>query len=220
MTSVFKKSFYLVIILVLGIISNGICQPRFIPENFSELAKYAEESVVNIRTFKKGKTLVNPYGESQAPFEEFLRRFYGGDIPRKERDQRSLGSGFIVAEDGFIVTNNHVVKDSDTITVKLKNGEEYEAKVVGTDPNTDLAIIKIKAGKKLPFLKFGDSKGLKVGEWVVAIGSPFGLEQTVTAGIVSAKGRVIDDGHFKGLFSDFIQTDASINPGNSGGPLF
>ncbi|PID77898.1 MAG: peptidase [Deltaproteobacteria bacterium] len=187
---------------------------RFIPENFSQLAKSAENSVVNIRTVRKAE-----YGRYPAPggrgndlFDEFFRKFYEG-MPRQE--QRSLGSGFLISSDGYIVTNNHVVENADLISVKLKNGKEYDAKKIGSDPNTDLALIKIKSGSKLPYLKFGDSKKLKVGEWVVAIGSPFGLEQTVTAGIVSAKGRVIQ----AGPYDDFIQTDASINPGNSGGPL-
>lgn len=211
-----KRGFNYVIILIVStfLFCTSASAVRFIPENFSELAKYAEDSVVNIRTVKKNrkKELINP-GNGD-PFEELFRRFYGG-MPRKDYDQKSLGSGFLIDSKGYIVTNNHVVQDADTITVKLKNGEEYEAKSIGTDPNTDLALIKIDAKKDLTHLSFGNSKEVNVGEWVVAIGSPFGLEQTVTAGIVSAKGRVID----AGPYDDFIQTDASINPGNSGGPL-
>jgi serine protease Do len=188
--------------------------PRFIPENFSELAKHAENSVVNIRTVKKAVAGRNFYSPGNDLFDEFFKKFYEG-LPQREYEQKSLGSGFLIDAEGFIVTNNHVVADADEIKVKLKTGEEYDAKKIGTDPNTDLALIKIESEKKLPFLEFGNSDELKVGEWVVAIGSPFGLEQTVTAGIVSAKGRVID----AGPYDDFIQTDASINPGNSGGPL-
>lgn len=188
--------------------------PRFIPENFSELAKSAEEAVVNIRTVKTAKAGRNMFPQGNDLFDEFFRRFYEG-MPQNEYQQRSLGSGFIIDEDGYIVTNNHVVENADTISVKLKNGEEYEAKKIGADKNTDLALIKITVPHKLHYLDFGDSEKLNVGEWVVAIGSPFGLEQTVTAGIVSAKGRVIQSGPY----DDFIQTDASINPGNSGGPL-
>ena len=135
--------------------------------------------------------------------------------PSRDYKQRSLGSGFIIDKEGHIVTNNHVIEDADEIKVKLADGEEYDAKLVGRDPNTDLALIKIKRASDLVPLEMGDSDNLDVGSWVVAIGSPFGLEQTVTAGIVSAKGRVIG----AGPYDNFIQTDASINPGNSGGPL-
>ena len=132
-----------------------------------------------------------------------------------EFKQNGAGTGFIFDKDGHIVTNHHVVKDADKITVVLKDKREFEAEIIGRDPHTDLALIKIDAGKDLPTARLGSSDKLQVGEWVAAIGSPFGLEQTVTAGIVSAKGRVIGSGPY----DDFIQTDASINPGNSGGPL-
>jgi serine protease Do len=134
---------------------------------------------------------------------------------QREFKQPSLGSGFIIDKDGFVVTNNHVIEDADQIKVKLKDEREFDAKIVGRDANTDIALLKIASGQDLPAVKLGDSDELKVGQWVVAIGSPFGLEHTVTAGIVSAKGRVIGSGPY----DDFIQTDASINPGNSGGPL-
>ena len=135
-------------------------------------------------------------------------------MPRSFETQ-SLGSGFIISQDGYILTNNHVVENASEITVILHNEKTYSAKVIGTDPKTDLALIKIDA-KGLPTVRLGDSDKLQVGEWVMAIGNPFGLAETVTAGIVSAKGRVIGSGPY----DDFIQTDASINPGNSGGPLF
>jgi serine protease Do len=188
-----------------------------VPLSFSELAERVKPAVVNISTSKtfKGRGRGNaPFGGS--PFgDDFFDRFFG-DMPRREFKQRSLGSGFIISNDGYIFTNNHVVEQADKILVKTSDGKEYEAKVIGTDPNTDIALIKIKAENSLPVAEIGDSEKVKVGEWVIAIGNPFGLDATVTAGIVSAKGRVIG----AGPYDNFIQTDASINPGNSGGPLF
>jgi len=195
---------------------------NLVPESFSSLAESVSPAVVNIRTettttYDGGRVYRHffnqPFGQND-PFNEFFERFFNSPDGR-EYKQRSLGSGFIIDKAGYIVTNNHVIENADQISVKLKTGEEFDADVVGTDPKTDLALLKIAADQKLPFLEIGDSDTLKVGEWVVAIGSPFGLEQTVTAGIVSAKGRVIG----AGPYDDFIQTDASINPGNSGGPL-
>ncbi len=193
---------------------------RLIPESFSELAEMARPGVVNIRTVKttKGGGRVfrhffgDPFGRRD-PFREFFGPFE--DEPSQEFKQRSLGSGFIIDRQGYIVTNNHVIEDADEIQVRLYDGKEFEAEVVGRDTKTDLALIKIKEASGLKPMKMGDSDALQVGTWVVAIGSPFGLEQTVTAGIVSAKGRIIGSGPY----DDFIQTDASINPGNSGGPL-
>ena len=195
-----------------------------VPANFTQLAEMARPGVVNIRTERtlKGGGRVyrhffgDPFGGGggggqRNPFEDFFGPF---EQPQREYKQQSLGSGFIIDKEGYIVTNNHVIDDADQIKVKLANEKEYDAKVVGRDPKTDLALIKIDA-KDLTALPLGDSDLLKVGSWVVAIGSPFGLEQTVTAGIVSAKKRVIG----AGPYDDFIQTDASINPGNSGGPL-
>ena len=188
--------------------------------NFSALAEQVSPAVVNIRTVKtiKGGGRVfrhfrGPFGNDD-PMDDLFKRFFGGD-PHRDFKQRSLGSGFIFDKEGLIVTNNHVVEDADEILVILKNEKEYEAEVIGRDANTDLALIKIKTPADLPVAVLGDSESLKIGEWVMAIGSPFGLEHTVTAGIVSAKGRVIGSGPY----DDFIQTDASINPGNSGGPL-
>ncbi|HBX43582.1 MAG TPA: peptidase, partial [Deltaproteobacteria bacterium] len=145
----------------------------------------------------------SPFGP-QDPFEEFFHNFFG-NIPQEQK-RRSLGSGFIVSDDGYILTNNHVVEKADEITVVMLDKEEFRAEVVGNDPKTDIALIKIKTEKKLPFVQLGDSGSLEIGEWVVAIGNPFGLGHTVTAGIVSAKGRVIGSGPY----DDFIQTDASI----------
>ncbi len=192
-----------------------------VPANFAELAELAKPGVVNIRTVRtiKGGGRVfrhffgEPFGNRRNPFEDFFGP--NGNQPGREHKERSLGSGFIIDREGYIVTNNHVIAEADEIKVKLSNGKEFDAEVVGRDPKTDLALIRIKDAEKLKPLPLGDSKTLKVGTWVVAIGSPFGLEQTVTQGIVSAKGRSIG----AGPYDDFIQTDASINPGNSGGPL-
>jgi serine protease Do len=196
--------------------------PIMVPGNFAELAENVRNGVVNIQAVKNGKGggrvfrhfFGNPHGR-QNPFEDFFGPGFGGEDPSDGFQQKSLGSGFIIDGEGFIVTNNHVVENADEIKVKLANGSEYDAKVVGRDPKTDLALIRIKGSSDLQPLTIGDSDALKVGSWVVAIGSPFGLEQTVTAGIVSAKGRTIG----AGPYDNFIQTDASINPGNSGGPL-
>ena len=193
-----------------------------IPESFSELAEAARPGVVNIRTVKtiRGGSPVfrhffgSPFGGERQPFEEFFGPFMG-EGPQRDFKQRSLGSGFLIDGEGFIVTNNHVIEDADQIKVILSDNREFDAEVVGRDPKTDLALIRIQGAQNLQPLQLGDSEALKVGTWVLAIGSPFGLEQTVTAGIVSAKGRIIGSGPY----DDFIQTDASINPGNSGGPL-
>jgi serine protease Do len=194
---------------------------QMVPENFSAIAKAASPAVVNIRVEKtlKGsgaqlRQFENQPFQGDDRYKDFFDHFFGGPIPH-EYKQNGLGTGFIISKDGFIVTNNHVVADADTIKVVLKDKREFDAKVIGRDPQTDLALIKIDAKEALPVVPLGSSAKLQVGEWVVAIGSPFGLEQTVTAGIVSAKGRVIGSGPY----DDFIQTDASINPGNSGGPL-
>jgi serine protease Do len=193
--------------------------PVKVPVSFSDLAEQVKPAVVNIsttKTFRGQGGFGAPFGRTPSPFgDDFFERFFG-DMPRREFKQRSLGSGFIISSDGYIFTNNHVVEQADKIVVKISDGKEYDATVVGRDANTDLALIKIKANGSLPVVEIGDSEKVRVGEWVIAIGNPFGLEATVTAGIVSAKGRVIG----AGPYDNFIQTDASINPGNSGGPLF
>ena len=190
------------------------------PPDFVSLAGQLKPSVVNIGTAKTVKPRQPLYRGPRTPnggdlFEEFFDRFLR-DAPEASRKQQSLGSGFIISADGYILTNDHVVDGADEITVKLSDGREFKGELRGLDPKLDLALIKIDAGEDLPVARLGDSDGIKVGEWVMAIGNPFGLEQTVTVGIVSAKGRVIG----AGPYDDFIQTDASINPGNSGGPLF
>ncbi|MDD5170828.1 MAG: DegQ family serine endoprotease [Syntrophales bacterium] len=188
------------------------------PASLADLVEKLSPSVVNISTTQTVKP--NSGSQGNLPFrffgnDEFMQRFFGG-MPEREFKQRSLGSGFIISKDGYIVTNNHVVAKADKIKVKLANGKEYNADIKGRDPNTDLALIKIEANGNLPAVNFGDSDKLRVGDWVFAIGNPYGLEHTVTAGIVSAKGRALGSGPY----DNFIQTDASINPGNSGGPLF
>jgi len=207
--------------------SKSSAVPVMLPGNFTELAEKVRPSVVNIQTVKtlKGDGRVfrhffgNPFGKGrpfggQDPFEEFFGPRGGNGSPEDFR-QKSLGSGFIIDGDGYIVTNNHVVDGANEIKVKLADGREFDANVVGRDPKTDLALIRINGASNLTPITMGNSDELKVGSWVVAVGSPFGLEQTVTAGIVSAKGRIIGSGPY----DNFIQTDASINPGNSGGPL-
>jgi serine protease Do len=198
--------------------ASTVSEIPMVPANFSDLAEKVRPGVVNIQVVKKVKNVGfgirgNPFGDRN-PFGDFFGPFFEGNPPR-EFKQQGVGSGFIMSRDGYILTNNHVVDDADQIKVKLSNGKEYEGKVVGRDPKTDLALVRIEGATDLHPLMLGNSEDLKVGSWVVAVGSPFGLEQTVTAGIVSAKGRVIGSGPY----DNFIQTDASINPGNSGGPL-
>src|SRR5215470_16025469 len=181
------------------------------PPSFSAIAKKTMPVVVNISTTAQR----SPRSGSNDPIDEFFSRFFGDAQPR-ENSQRSLGSGILISSDGEILTSYHVVRNADAIKVKLADQTEYEARLVGKDDRTDLALIKIRrSGGNLPFARLGSSSQLDVGDWVMAIGNPFGLEHTVTAGIVSAKGRVIG----AGPYDSFIQTDASINPGNSGGPL-
>jgi len=195
------------------------------PPDFADLAEKLSPTVVNIYTTQTVEVSSSPHQfffPDQGDIPEPFRRFFGfpdmpnQQAPRREMKRTSLGSGVIFSADGYIITNNHVVEDADEINVTLHNFEEYKATIVGRDPKSDLALIKIEPKADLPFVTFGDSDTLRVGEWVLAIGNPFGLQQTVTSGIVSAKGRAINSESY----GNFIQTDASINPGNSGGPLF
>ncbi len=189
------------------------------PESFAALVKHLSGAVVNINTSRRMR-LPKDHPDIQGPGldrrdpKDFFDRFFG----ERERDfnQRSLGSGVIINPDGFIVTNHHVVEGTDAIQVRLSTGKQYRAEIIGTDPKTDLALIRVRAGAPLPVVPLGDSDALEVGDWVVAIGNPFGLDHSVTAGIVSGKGRVLG----AGPYDDYIQTDAAINPGSSGGPLF
>jgi serine protease Do len=195
--------------------ATGQSEPSPCPCSFSHLVKKVSAGVVNISAVKVVKgTAPFQFGSPNDPFHDFFKKFYGDQFP-KEFKQRGLGSGFIIDKDGFILTNNHVVENAEEIQVKLSDNRQFPAKIVGRDPKTDLALIRIQADGALEPLPWGDSDKLEVGDWVVAIGSPFGLGNTVTAGIVSAKFRRIGSG----VYDDFIQTDASINPGNSGGPL-
>jgi len=200
----------------------AFAQGRDLPD-FVKLVEDQGGAVVNISTtqaVRRPANLPQIPGIEDEEVQEFFRRF----IPRQQPgprqgprpESRSLGSGFIIAADGYILTNAHVIEGADEITVKLTDKREYKAKVIGADKRTDIALIKIEPSATLPAVKFGDPVRLKVGEWVVAIGSPFGFENTVTAGIVSAKGRSLPQENFV----PFIQTDVAINPGNSGGPLF
>jgi serine protease Do len=189
------------------------------PQSFADLAEKVKPAVVNISTTATIKAPGNPFrqffGHDEGPFGDFFNHFFG-DIPDRAMKQQSLGSGFIIDRDGYIITNNHVVEGADEIKVKLADGREFKAKVVGRDKKTDLALLKISSlFKDLPVIPLGDSDQMRVGDWVLAVGNPFGLGHTVTQGIISATGRVIGSGPY----DDFLQTDAPINPGNSGGPL-
>ncbi len=192
---------------------------------FVEAAKKVSPATVYIYTEKVIKTTRdsrNPFSDEDDPFrdffgDEFFERFFGPGLrsPQREQPLKSLGSGIIVSPEGYIITNNHVVENADLIKIKINDTREYEAKLIGADKKSDIAILKIE-GKELPYAKLGDSDKLEVGEWIIAIGNPFGLSHTVTSGIISAIGRNnvgISD------YEDFIQTDCSINPGNSGGPM-
>ncbi len=184
------------------------------PASFAPLVKAHKASVVNISTRQVIKVRQpSPFGDPQ--MDQFFYRFFGGQQPQKEQVRQSLGSGFVISDDGYILTNNHVVDKATDIRVAFDDGRVLVAKLVGKSPEIDIALIKVEAAG-LQAVTLGDSDALEVGDWVMAIGNPFGLSHTVTKGIVSAKGRVIG----AGPYDDLIQTDAAINPGNSGGPLF
>ena len=201
------------LLLVACCLWSGVVFAKELPD-FTELVEKQGAAVVNISTTQKVSNGAMPPNLSENdPFYEFFRR-YAPQVPR-EQESQSLGSGFIIAADGYILTNAHVVDHADKITVRLTDKREFSAKVIGADKRTDVALLKIDASG-LPKISIGDPNKLKVGEWVVAIGSPFGFDSSVTAGIVSAKGRSLPQDNFV----PFIQTDVAINPGNSGGPLF
>ena len=211
----------LVVGLLFSISTPSLSVARTVSPNFVDLVKKLKPTVVNIRIAKIIKQ--KPHLQSprmQSPFDNFFEEFFGqfnGQMPQQRpRREQGLGTGFIISTDGYILTNNHVVSGADEVIVKLSDGREIKGEIKGTDEKLDLALIKISDKDAFHAADLGDSDILEVGEWVMAIGNPFGLSQTVTAGIVSAKGRVIGNGPY----DDFIQTDASINPGNSGGPLF
>jgi len=189
--------------------------------DFTGIVVAAKDSVVNISTSKKSTTsrlqrdFEIPEFPEGSPFGELFKKFFDHDFGLQDRETASLGSGFVISQDGYIMTNHHVVAEADEVIVRLSNRQEYEARLIGSDKDSDVALLKIDA-EDLPVLEFGDSNALKVGEWVLAIGSPFGFDHTVTAGIVSAKSRSLPSDNYV----PFIQTDVAINPGNSGGPLF
>ncbi|MDT0682347.1 DegQ family serine endoprotease [Roseicyclus sp. F158] len=190
------------------------------PASFAELAEQISPAVVNITTSTMVSTATDgmPQVPEGSPFEDFFRDFLdrntpGGEAPRPRRSS-ALGSGFVISEDGYIVTNNHVIEQADEINIEFFSGDELPAEVVGTDPNTDLALLKVDA-ESLPHVPWGDSDDARVGDWVLAMGNPLGQGFSVSAGIVSARGRALS-----GSYDDYIQTDAAINRGNSGGPLF
>jgi len=194
--------------------------PRFVPESFSELSDRLSPAVVNVTTTTVVPTVddgMRPIIPEGSPFEDFFRDFMDRQPgQRRQRQSNALGSGFIISPDGYIVTNNHVIESADQISVELFSGGELDAELIGRDPRTDIALLKVtNETGELPFVEFGDSDAARVGDWVLAIGNPLGQGFSVSAGIVSARNRTL-----QGSYDDFIQTDAAINRGNSGGPLF
>ncbi|MFH1146107.1 MAG: Do family serine endopeptidase [Pseudomonadota bacterium] len=211
------------ILIFAFIVPNAAAAPTYqIPPSFAPLVEMVKDPVVNISTTQviKGHPLqpfIGPDSRLREFFgDDFFKRFFG-DFPSGNIKTQALGSGFIISSDGLILTNNHVVEKATEIVAKLRNGEEYEAKIVGRDPPTDIALIKVDPRPGFPqAVRLGDSESARVGDWLMAVGNPFGLGNTVTVGILSAKGRIIG----AGPYDDFLQTDAAINLGNSGGPLF
>ncbi len=223
MLTLYKNAALLLFLLLAGfLVGSTATAEQGLPE-FTGLVEENSDAVVNISTTKQQTVrrglppnMEMPDIPEDSPLGDFLRRFFGEQGPGEEYfNSRSLGSGFVVSADGYVVTNHHVVKDAEEIIVKLSDRRELEAKVIGSDPRSDIALLKIEASN-LPVVKLGSSSNLKVGQWVLAIGSPFGFDHSVTAGIVSAKGRSLPNENYV----PFIQTDVAINPGNSGGPLF
>ncbi|MES9850263.1 MAG: DegQ family serine endoprotease [Candidatus Thiodiazotropha sp. L084R] len=220
-----KYQFFSSLALIAGLMLATSVFARDLP-NFADLAEHNAPSVVNISTRStSSRSNVSPFNMPEfqglpedSPLGELMRKFFGNhgySMPEGEVEKRSLGSGFIISDDGYILTNNHVVEEADEILVRMNDRREFIAEVIGKDERSDIALIKIDADD-LPVVEIGDSEMLRVGEWVLAIGSPFGFDHSVTAGIVSAKGRNLPSENYV----PFIQTDVAINPGNSGGPLF
>ncbi|HJV33719.1 DegQ family serine endoprotease [Geomonas sp.] len=227
------RSFVMSMFFVIACVSTGGCESKGrtevigFPQSFADLAEKVAPAVVNISTTSKVKVPGTPFNhffggggsgggdDEDQQFRDFFKKYFG-NMPDREMKQQSLGSGFIIDDSGLIITNNHMIEGAEEIKVKLADGREFKAKVTGRDPKTDLALIKISSTfGHLPSLQLGDSDKVRVGDWVLAVGIPFGLEHTVTQGIISATGRVIGSGPY----DNFLQTDAPINPGNSGGPL-
>jgi serine protease Do len=210
--------FWLASLSMVLIVAQSLMAHARVPESFADLADKISPSVVNITTSTTVAGRTGPQGivPEGSPFEDFFREFQDrggqGDRPRRSS---ALGSGFVISEDGYIVTNNHVIEGADEIMIEFFSGQELPAEIVGTDPNTDIALLKVKSDQPLPFVSFGDSDTARVGDWVMAMGNPLGQGFSVSAGIVSARNRALS-----GTYDDYIQTDAAINRGNSGGPLF
>lgn len=219
-STIMLRAFWLTTLATALLIAHSIAaaaQSR--PSTFADLAEQVSPAVVNITTSTTVATSTNPRPvvPEGSPFEEFFEDFMDRNGPngRAPRRSQALGSGFVISEDGFIVTNNHVIQGADEILIEFFEGFELEAEIIGTDPNTDLALLKVETDEPLAFVSWGDSEAARVGDWVVAMGNPLGQGFSVSAGIVSARGRALS-----GNYDDFIQTDAAINRGNSGGPLF
>ena len=216
-----RWNWFLAPVLALALMAvSSAADAKTAPDSFADLAQELLPSVVNISTTQviEGRAGMKlPKLPPGSPFEDFFKEFFDQNQPEKRsRRATSLGSGFIVGAEGYVVTNNHVIQDAEEITVILHDNTRLKAELVGRDKRTDIAVLKVKPKSKLTAAKFGDSDSARVGDWVMAIGNPFGLGGTVTAGIISARGRDIN----AGPYDDFIQTDASINRGNSGGPMF
>ncbi len=205
------KIIFLTVVLSLSFITQSYSKP--VPESFADLAEKLMPSVVNISTSTTVVTNSNPFPFQLPPGSPLEDMFKGNP---KERQSAALGSGFIIDEKGLVITNNHVIQDADDIIVKVNGDQEFKAKVLGADPLMDIAVLQLETDEKFIPVSFGDSDKARIGDWVIAIGNPFGLGGTVTAGIISARNRSIGLSRYE----DFIQTDASINSGNSGGPLF
>jgi len=221
-TPIGQISIALKLILIALLLNATMAAAAELPGSFADMVAKKGPAVVNVystKVIKGHPSFGMPYGDDQN-VPEFFKKFFdmpgpNGNQPEHDQRTQSLGSGVIISADGYIVTNNHVVENADEIKVRCTNHEEYDAKVIGRDPKTDVALIKIEPKDGLTYITFGNSDTLRVGDWVVAIGNPFGLENTVTAGIVSGKGRSLGNNPYE----NFIQTDAAINMGNSGGPL-
>ncbi|CUH76164.1 DegQ family serine endoprotease [Tropicibacter naphthalenivorans] len=212
------RLFWLTTLSMVLIVSQSLmAAARGVPESFADLAERISPAVVNITTSTVVAGRTGPQGivPEGSPFEDLFRDFQNRGQPDRPRRSSALGSGFVISEDGFIVTNNHVIEGADEIQIEFFEGFELPATLVGTDPNTDIALLKVEADGPLKFVSFGDSDVARVGDWVMAMGNPLGQGFSVSAGIVSARNRALS-----GTFDDYIQTDAAINRGNSGGPLF
>ncbi len=219
-TSATKRLGFLALVsATLLVVTTAMGHTRGAPESFADLAEAVSPAVVNITTTTVVEAQANiaPVVPEGSPFEDFFREFQdrNGQQGTRPRRSQALGSGFVISEDGYIVTNNHVIEGADEILIEFFEGDELPATLIGTDPNTDIALLKVTSDEPLDFVSFGDSDIARVGDWVMAVGNPLGQGFSVSAGIVSARNRALS-----GIFDDYIQTDAAINRGNSGGPLF